>query len=170
MKQKIVWLFVATAILSVSTFAQKEMLTKEETVNYLNKKLQEVDGRELKRSYGTFRYSDLFFRMKGDDLELKYTENLLGGKPCYSTFVFNPAHISKLVPIHDKIAESAVKGIRIDFLAKTARSSICVTILSDTNQVFYPYFSALPENRVRIERALLHLRDLAKAEEEPFGN
>jgi len=169
MKAKIL-LFLVVAGLSVSAIAQKEMLTKEETVNYLNKKLQEVDGRELKRSGGTFRYSELSIQIKGDYVELRYTEKFAGGSPCYNTYVFNPAHISKLIPIHDKIAESAVKGIRIDFLAKTARSSICVAVLSDANQVFSPYFSALPENRLRIERALLHLRDLAKAEEEPFGN
>ena len=168
---KTILLIFAVLLSAGAAFPQKEMLTKEETVNYLNKKLQEVDGRDMIRPDYTFRYSDVSFRIKGDYLELKYTETVQGRPPCYNTYVFNPGHVSGIVPIHEKTKESPVRGLRLTFPTKTARSSICpATVLSDVDKVYFPYFAALPDNRQRIEKAILHLRDLAKAEEEPFGN
>ena len=163
----------AMAFLCVSASAQKEMLTKEETVNYLNKKLKEADGRDLITKDGQKRrYSGLYFQIKGDELELKYTETFGTVTVDYTTYVFNPGHISGIVPLGGYQADSPVKRLRITFPTKTPRHACCRygATLTDIDKVDFPYFASLPDNRLRIEKALLHLKDLAKAEEEPFGN
>ena len=40
----------------------------------------------------------------------------------------------------------------------------------DYGVVRLPFLDAAPGNRTRMEKAIRHLSDLAKAEEDPFGN
>lgn len=172
MKTRLLLLAVLIAVSCVSAAAQKEMLTKEETVNYLNKKLQEVDGRDLLRSDNLpYRYSDVSFKISGDNVVLKYNGTLQGRTWCTSTCIFNPGHIARLA-VYDSSAESPVKVIQIQFPAKTGRHSSCLSGagLVDVDHAALPFFGTMPDNFSRIEKALLHLRDLAKAEEDPFGN
>jgi hypothetical protein len=173
MKTRLLLMAAIIAVLGFSASAQKEMLTKEETVNYLSKKLQEIDGRNLITKGGqTRKYSSLSLRIIGDNLELKHTETYGTVTVDYTTYVFNPAHISSIVILGGYQDGSPVRRLRIMFPSKTARHACCgyTTSLSDTDKVDFPYFASLADNRSRIEKALLHLRDLAKAEEEPFGN
>lgn len=179
MKTILVLTFAVITFLSVPASAQKEMLTKEETVNYLNKKLQEADGRDLLRSDSPpYRYSDISFKISGDNVVVKYNGTLQGRSVCISTFVFNPGHISRIAVSqheYDKTTESPVKVIHIQFPSKTGRHSSCLTgalqsDFIDVDHAAFPYFAAAQDNFSRIEKALLHLRDLAKAEDDPFGN
>lgn len=172
--QTILLLIIAVvASLCVPALAQKEMLTKEETINYLNKKLQETDGRDRIESDGrSYRYSNLSFLIKGDNIELKYKET----RPdpmwpsAYETFLFNPGDITRVSLFGKKL--TGVGEIWIGFSSKTARRSCCSATanLSDVDYAYLPYFAGAPDNFLKIEKALLHLRNLAKAEDDPFGN
>lgn len=167
---KKILLILMVLVFAVSALAQKEMLTKEETVNYLNKKLQEVDGRSMSWPNAFSRYSNLSFRIKGDNVELKYVETFQNGTTRQTNYEFNPGHISKFETIHGPQSGSAVRSFRVKFISKTGRFSDTSTALKDVDYADFPYFAALTDARVRMQKALLHLRDLAKAEEEPFGN
>ena len=142
----------------------------------MNKKLQEADGRDLLHS-GNFgyRYSALSFKISGDDVVLKYTGTYLNrADGCIQTYIFNPAHISKIA-VYATPTQSPVKIIQIRFPSKTSRHSSCLTgalqsDFIDVDHAAFPYFATAQDNFSRIEKALLHLRDLAKAEDDPFGN
>lgn len=172
MKAKILLLLIVAAVLSVSALAQNEMPTKEETVNYLNKKLHEVDGRYFVFSDGdTIRFSGLSFRMKGDSVELKRTEQRANGTVDYEILEFDPGHISKIVVQRPK-GKVAVNYVSLYFATKVARRTCCFYGAKplDVDYGTFPYFEALPDNALKIQKALLHLRDLYKAEEDPFDN
>ena len=169
------YLFLLIAVLFATAglgSAQDTMLTKEETVNYVNKKLQELEGRDMSWDNGFVRYSALSFKIKGDNVELKYTQSSSSGDPRYTTYLFNPAHISAFDTIHGPRTGSAVRTFSVKFPTKTSRwaQGPSYAPFTDVDSVQMPYFDALPGNRKRIEKALMHLRDLYKAEDDPFGN
>jgi hypothetical protein len=168
--KKYLFLFLI-ALFTASVTAQDAMLTKEETVNYINKKLQELEGRDMSWANGSVRFSDLSFRLKKDDVELKFTETSTSG-PRYTTYVFNPGHISSFDTIHGPQTGSAVRAFSVKFPTKTGRwaQGSLYAPFRDVDYVQMPYFDAIPGNRKRLEKALLHLRDLYRAEDEPFGN
>ena len=171
--KKITFALVASALLfAASCFAQDTMLTKEETVNYVNKKLQELEGRDMSFANGYTRYSGLSFKIKGDNVELKYTESSGSGNPRYTTYLFSPAHISAFGTIHGPETGSAVRAFSVKFPTKTGRwaQGAAYAPFRDVDWVQMPYFDAIPGNRKRIEKALMHLRDLYSAEDDPFGN
>lgn len=168
-------MIAAIAVLCVSAPAQKEMLTKEETINYLNKKLQEIDGRDLLQPDKTpYRYSNVHFRIvkDKDTVELRVTGTYHGAHAgCEMVWIFNPGHISGIVPQSGATESSPVKHLLIQFPSKTVRYSSCqVPAWTDYDYASFLYFAAVPENALKIKRALLHLRDLYKAEDDPFGN
>ena len=162
------------ALFAMAASAQDAMLTKEETVNYLHKKLQEIDGRDMVKWWepGLMRLSAVSLRMKGDELELKYTRTFPDGLKHYYTYLFNPGHISKFDEPNKIKGESAVRDFIIVFPTKSGRWSCCDpnSKFEDAGSAHFPYFAALPGNRQKMEKALLHLRDLARAEDDPFGN
>jgi hypothetical protein len=164
----------------VSVFSQQEMLTKQETVNYLNKKVKEAEGVAEKTTTSKFirRYTNLSVQLKGGDVVLEYTSRLWreDGTPSASgptryTYSFNPAYIKDFVVDSDAAPGSQVKRLTVAFSAATVRKKLDYTQLEPDNTLYYlPFFASVPENESRIRKALLHLRDLAKAEDDPFGN
>ena len=106
MKTKIIFLLMLTVFLAVSSRGQDAMLTKEETVNYLHKKIQEVQGRtrvtvwEGVATRTTYRGAAV--SLKGSNIEIKISRSWPMTKAQTETFVFNPAYISSIELIKPK--------------------------------------------------------------------
>lgn len=212
-------LFIFLMLYTVAMFAQdRAALTKEETVNYINKKLVEViksgayendksqqwycwkqesslRGSELRitlsvnndaeKEFGSFDQS-FYYNDNGRRIEERYYS-------CsYSKFNiqidFNPAYI-KSIEIHPNNNETTGVGrILITLSSKTAKISSeevypydrdgvrCKSIdkrppVNSLSSEFEIYFlQADNTNFNKLKKAFEHLRDLVKAEDDPFGN
>ena len=146
--------------------AQDAMPTKEETINYIDKQLQEVLG--LRASPTHNKWERMSFRMSGGNISCEVAESY----PSHpERFVFNPRHIKTVVVGKAKDGNSHAY-IGIVFLKGTLRSAAGGTELRvdsrDEPFINLPYLVTVPGNGDRIAKALLHLKDLAKAEDELF--
>jgi hypothetical protein len=198
MKTKLILLLAFAVLSAASSFAQDAMPTKEETVNYLNKKSQEIvdhyhtyiDGID----WGRVQYSKISFSLKGDKVELKYEGKgsripndctLPLRSEIVGSYQFNPAHLSRIVTIKAQKPNEPIQMLRLYFSAKTVRSSGYAAgsdgcggssysnqdrLVTSRDALEFPFFANDPTNLSKIQKALLHLRDLAKAEDDPFGN
>ena len=190
--RRIIFLALGVLLFTFSVSAQDAMLTKEETVNYLQKRLKEVDGRYKTVVGDRFTYSDPSIKLQTDGtVELIYTRTSSesfcpGGYPIKYSYRFDPGEIERVGIYGSEKADDPVRHLAIVFKAKTARAREdhfrdrqCNRGLGykygtnrqwgDLQEVEFPFFATTPENRGRITRAILHLRDLAKAEEDPFS-
>lgn len=177
--KRTIFLLFSLIALSLSSVAQDAMLTKEETVNYLRKKISEVEGRTRVFEYDGRSYSHTYrnvaIELKGSNIEMTVTVSfLLRSDPTekYSTekFVFNPAYISRL-DIEKPKREEGIGTVNVRFDKKLVTWTFSDGRKpQDSAVAFFPYYATIPGNDERIKKALLHLRDLAKAEEDPFGN
>ena len=166
MRRNAIALAAFVLIFAASSFAQDAMPTKEETVNYLNKRLQEVEGRTEKVSNDlTRRFTNLSFTMKGD--EAVYVYSRIGGLDGVRTARFNPGHldyISVLKPVEGE----TIGWVHVTFKGKFVKQT-CKRDCDETTSYFsFPYLATSPESGKKIEKAFLHLRDLVKAEEDIF--
>ena len=94
------------ALFTTSAMAQDAMPTKEETVNYLNKKSQAIlDHSYTTAWWGRVQYSKISVSLKGDKIELKYEGkgskdetdcNIPLRSEIIGSYQFNPAHISRM--------------------------------------------------------------------------
>lgn len=176
----VVFLFVPAAS------AQDAMLTKEETVNYLNKKLQETDGRPayIKQNGKTYNriHLGLSFKLVGEKVEFRgksKSEHLDADTTINNTCSFNPAYI-KDVRVGNVDGYPPVKGSPVLVAVITLSGNLARCRMTDYRGrlidegdygvVRLPFLDAAPGNRTRMEKAIRHLSDLAKAEEDPFGN
>ena len=184
-------LIVVVFLFAPAASAQDAMLTKEETVNYLQKKLKEVDGRYKTVTGDKFLYREPSLTLlKDGTVELVYTttssEFCLSGYTVKFSYRFNPGEIAKIGIFGSEKADDPIRHLSLKFSARTARAREdhsngpqCKAGLGykygtnqqwgDLTEVEFPFFATFPENRGRITRAFLHLRDLAKAEEDPFA-
>jgi hypothetical protein len=166
-----------TLVLAVSSFAQDAMPTKEETVNYINKKLQDVVGKEEKLGKVATKFTAFSFALKSGKIEFDtYKEITYEGRTRNEreSQVFNPAYmIAGDAAVYDC---GAVVGESIclkfsDKLVKITTTSGSTTYASEAyDAVIIPLDLKIPELKSRLMKALRHLRDLAKAEDDPFGN
>jgi hypothetical protein len=178
------------ALFTTSAMAQDAMLTKEETVNYLHKKLREVEGRFTTIFSSKFYYNAPSINlMKDGTVEVIYTRSssdfCLGGYSVKFSYRFDPSEIVRVGTVSANPGDS-VSDLALIFSSRTARAredhtkgTSCTRSLGhwegtngqwgDLGRVNFPYFATSPENSGRITRAILHLRDLAKAEEDPFS-
>lgn len=197
MKTKI-YLFIAViAFLSVSASAQKEMLTKQETINYIDKKIKESEG--------LWYYSPSFkknlvqetitFSGNGDGtVKIDSTRSTKMEANCKEstsvTFRFKPETIAS---VELESPDTSSRGtIIIKLIGKTARVTTnlygpaqinsetgeCLNYRSRTgsdsgstvDNVWVSFLITDPTNFDKLRKAFMHLRDLAKAEDDPFGN
>ena len=188
---------------SIASFAQeKAALTKEETVNYLNKKLKECIGHYRQTPVTgeddrIFYYHNVSFTLSGSTLKLymKYSnyKEGTGTKECDYflidwTVEFNPIHITQITE-KSNTKNSPVGGIDVKFISKIAVEESDYyqrNVNNDNGRCFglalakethysvdttdLGFLQADPSNFNKIKKALEHLRDLSKAEDDPFGN
>ncbi|EAZ94817.1 hypothetical protein FBBAL38_10272 [Flavobacteria bacterium BAL38] len=198
MKKKVlIYLF---ALCSLTSFAQdKASLTKEETVNYLKKKINEIDGHYRTPGGLTNRlyFKNTSFDLDNNLLQLKTTrKNMLeefGGNCGYFENVnitwFNPAHIKDIILVEPNLGEP-VGLVKITLIGKVGRDIQEAYAYQKQNsntgncynwersdlkeysvsEISIPFLATDPSNFNKMKKALEYLRDLYKAEDDPFGN
>ena len=175
---------------AINSFSQeKEMLTKGETISYLNKVFQKVKGYKCINTghgYGTASWNSIsFIEEEGLGVTLKRItdEQILpdgcgqAGKPCWysetRTTTFNPAYITGLeLSSWDKEAPvyfANIKFVKNGLVQETSRTTGPARTYK-TDDVRLYFIMADKEDFERLKKAIFHLRDLCKAEEDPFGN
>lgn len=184
----------AILVFGTSVFSQGTMLTKEETINYLNKKAKETYEWTMLRTlykgsntYGEWKISDFSLTLKNGLIEIQYTEKQVA--PCtgdmsskiLNNWLFNPAHFqivnhnSNMYPKETSVVIAKVWS-KFDSVKLDAKWFDCAGNLKNVsyNKVGriadFPFYVKDPDNLKRIEKAFSHLRDLVKAEEDPFDN
>jgi hypothetical protein len=177
MKTRLLTILVFSLLVTASTFAQDAMPTKEETVNYINKKLQETVGFEHIIYISGFG-RDVRTKIKAHGISLangslQYSRSTLlddGSTNCEESFTFSPRlieHITVRGP--EKGSVGTVEG-KLGSKVGRYRSS-CPKHYEVATDWFALYFLAAEKaDGEKIKKALFHLRDLAKAEDDPFGN
>jgi hypothetical protein len=171
--KKYLFLFLI-ALFTTSATAQDAMPTKEETVNYINKKMQEVLGLDPyggSSSGSPQQYKQLWFKMSGANVEVGITEGAAAGYGSSGhtvTYLFNPRHIKDVVVGKPSKGNSTAR-VGINFYKGTLREGPTLRVIAhEVPFVNIPYLTTLPGNAEKIAKAILHLRDLAKAEDELF--
>jgi hypothetical protein len=154
--------------------AQNAMPTKEETVNYIHKKLQDLVGKVEKSSGGASKFVSFSFELKGAEIEYVVRETTYNGRTTNSKTlqVFNPAHINAG---DEAVYECGVgESICVRFPEKLAKKTETRGATSyaptEHDAAIIEYDPKIPEMKNRMMKALRHLRDLAKAEDDPFSN
>lgn len=195
---------------SFMTFGQeKATLTKEETVNYINKKLKESIDFEFRDLYvlsSTIEITECsitvtqeFSNYQNESAKSNHADFY----KLYNRFEFNPAQIGFIEKVTGMTGETGEQlqislnsktgkyiGIRFANVEKerTVYKPIVGSHLrSKEIETYYEYEkireSKLPEDEINInylgsdktnfnklKKAFEHLRDLCKAEDDPFGN
>jgi hypothetical protein len=161
--------------------AQDAMLTKEETINYLHKKVQEADnGYKFYQTQGKQTYKTPRLIKFLGKLEMSYTVVAGNQVATHVTCAFDPAH-AKSIDIYNGTKDDTVNIAQVFFHGKVvkcdqySKDRFGVLVLNSsrtymTDFMPIPFLDAVPGNRARVEKAIKHLIDLAKAEDDPFGN
>lgn len=196
-----------------TSFAQGATLTKEETVNYIDKKANEIFGHYRtvpladKKNY-KFYYSRSTVSMYGDKLTFEQRRrNYKDGAqdyryyPCNYVevkyeYTFNPGHIVSVEKYLNHIEGEPVGVIKITLKAVGISTTYmfgttekvrneysehygkCFDLKEYTDyresesatEIYLAYLQSDDSNFTKIKKALEYLRDLAKAEDDPFGN
>ena len=192
-------------------------LTKEETVEYINKRSKEVVGYTKANSAGeVFTIKDQFCKLTSDNKIERSLERVRIGydfNPNYGQLdrrvvnieIYNPAHIQSIELGASTNEAEAVGTIVINLLPQSARHTFQIyNRFPDINKYIGPsgpddlrayawnwvpldknkggsgneqasavylyFLKTDPSNFNRLKRALEHLRDLCKAEKDPFGD
>lgn len=210
----------------ITSSAQGTSLTKEETINYINKKMQETVGhyktnKQLNGSIGDKNYYWIHnISLYGDKVKVtrtrsNYTKSeisemgyvYVGGTsskfvPCdyYEDELvqeFNPIHISSIEFLKDPVSGEPIGSMQLNLKANTAQSKASYTSAKykfdssenvryeywdkchgsqtpstnpeSTNKIYINYLAADEDNFDKLKKAFEYLRDLYKAEDDPFG-
>ncbi|WP_316765880.1 hypothetical protein [Pedobacter frigiditerrae] len=180
---KIKLILIASLTIFVSTvFAQK--LTRQETINYINEKLNEAEALRWKNEgvYGKTTLTTNDFQTDSNRLNhvVYFNNMIIQDRESYSSFkvqsFFNPSKISRIV-IDSTKTTTDVGSFYIYFNDK---NPLIISNNSSTNSsnkqrsdyitVYYKQSDKLMYER--LSKAFLHLKDLAKAAEkpDPFAN
>ncbi|HEX8576296.1 MAG TPA: hypothetical protein VF677_08385 [Flavobacterium sp.] len=206
---------------SISLFAQdKAALTKEETINYLNKKAEEIIGHyrtinENLRNGTTkdvkYYYFSNSVSIDGNNVIFKqekrnykdegvYVNSYRTYYPCdyyemRQKNIFNPSHILSIEKSTSKVAGEPIGVIEITLKGNTGQRQAHISNPTEkmtyeqsdhygkcfyleeapfykesSKVVYFNYLQSDDSNFNKIKKALEYLRDLFKAEDDPFGN
>ena len=162
--------------LSFQSFSQGEMLTKGETISYIDKVVKRAIGHSpvwiMSSDDARAEITSAGFSASGENVSYTYRTKDYNDGYCrasgsYTTYTFHPAHIKNITM--KKINKSSVVYVIVKMRAKDM-----VTIQSDSRKYFsdeMSFYLFMPEtkNFDSFKKALLHLKDLASAEDDPFG-
>lgn len=183
--------------LNVSLVAQeKASLTKDETVRYLEKKIKEIVGhyRTPNNSNQTLYYTDPAVTFNDNLLRIKISRKNYVLDSRSSVYVelenytsFNPKDI-KEIKFENRNDWEPVGVLKIIFTSQVCKETMYAygyTSQDDngkgydwgqtdkkevsTNEALIPFLAADNTNFTKIKKALEYLRDLCKAEDDPFG-
>ena len=163
-------ILVLSLLFAASSFAQDAMPTKEETVNYINKKLAELDGHKVSKGRPAERAIG-FNLNQGGKIEMTFPHS---HERDGALWIFDPKDIADVEM--QKLPGSDMDKLLIRFVAKVAkgfrieRSGVVQNggdpAVIDNSILVYTV--RVPGYAEKLKKALLHLRDLAKAEDDLF--
>lgn len=171
---KKLYLIASLLLVSYCSVAQTPTLTKGETISYLDKKIKEAIGHSYSNVNGYV----------GKVVEAHVKESAKGISIMYYfdyknkyTYDFNPRLITGIAD-YSYTAGSPLNEIQIKFggticILSTVKPGTNGYNVSDSRSVSYAnmiYLKADSTTLNKIIKALEHLRDLLKAEDDPFGN
>ncbi|NCT94120.1 MAG: hypothetical protein GXC72_06835 [Chitinophagaceae bacterium] len=173
----LVCFFLVFAATSIRLQAQNAMLTKEETINYLNKKTLESIGHKYSSDKGYIGEVTKAEVVKDDKgVKIRFVLKFSSGTSGWFSFAFNPMHIKAVRP-YTNASSSSINEASIDMIGNTCLYSYgsgeyygySITETKSTNYANFMYLRADAENIEKIKKALTHLQTLLKAEDDPFG-
>ena len=162
---------VLSLLFSASVYAQDVTLTKGETVEYLNKKFKELDGRNY-TNISNYTIKNLSITFKDGLMVMSISEvGVEDGKSHNYIRKFNPLYITKIwsanvVPYGDNTGQLQ---IYLKIAGTEAYQSGAYGWTQNTDVLRLPFLN-VNDNDKKITKALLHLQALLKAEDDPFGN
>lgn len=174
MKRIVILLWACLMVLAVSA-QKKEKVSKEETIEYLNQKAKEAIGHEkISIAQAIFvnkkTVTDAYLKRTASGVEL-YVNFHSPNASSYTYTAFNPKHIISITNTsRQKLTlESPVGVLEIKFIGRTAlyNNNGDTTTVDRTN---FHFLQTDADNQKRIEKALLHLRDIFKTEDNTFGD
>ena len=171
---KKLYVFLFSLFFALNGMAQTPTLTKGETISYLDKKFKESIGHELTNNNGNIgKITTAEVRESAKGITITYEYNYRNKY----TYEFNPRLISSISEF-THIAGSPLNELNINL-----SGAVCVLTRSvanssggrdiTTSSVSFAkiiFLKADSSNFGKISKALNHLRDLLKAEDDPFGN
>jgi hypothetical protein len=143
--------------------AQNATLTKGETIEYLHKKIMEVDKQTTGTAGSVFQYPKVLLQNGAVKIEFDM------GTPRY-TYVFNPAYIKEVTLSKPNqttgwvLIELMSKAVAVEKAYAAADNG-----KSSSEFAWLPFLIGDGKNFDRIKKALLHLQALIKAEDDPFN-
>jgi len=161
---------------SLGAFSQGEMLTKGETINYINRVVKRAVGyNAVWIGCGPGKLAEISrasFEASGDDVVYTMDSKAYDKDRCMASsksykYVFSPVYIKT-------VTMKKVEGTSIAY-AKISFTNKGLVRFTDKGEKFWSedvsmYFVlAEPKNFESLKKALFHLKDLASAEEDPFG-
>ena len=166
---KILLTLAAVLMLSVSTFAQKEM-SRDEAISFLNQKLSELKGAKINDENEFFVRASL--RAEGNKITARWINKEVDNSLWSETYVFNPADI-KSMNVIDPPADN-IHFISITLTsesgAKYYNSGSTESELDDdprkkaTNKITFRYLKGDGTNGAKLEKALMSLKELAQTQ------
>lgn len=163
------YMIIISLLFCTSTLsAQNTLLTKEETINYLAKKFKEVDG--LYTDNGMWKYSHCDLTWVNNNIELTYRHTYNGDNVTDFTIRFNPLYITRIDNSRG-ITDVGVLEIFLSIPGQSTQSNHNGTFPRSTKEVNIMFLGSSSDrtNGDKIKKALLHLQQLLKAEDDPFG-
>lgn len=171
---KKLYVFLFSLFIALIGIAQTPTLTKGETISYLDKKIKESIGHSLTNSNGYIgKVTEAQVKESAKGISIMYYFDY---KTKY-TYDFNPRLITGIAD-YQHVAGSPLNEIQIKLsgaicILSTVKPGTSGYNVTDTKSVSYAnmiYLKADSTSFSKIIKALNHLRDLLKAEDDPFGN
>ena len=193
--KNVLTLFVLFLGLGVANAQEKKELTNEETVNYLNKKLSEVNEQWIVENNGSRQFIK-WLNVKNQDSEISIrdtrenritNDHTCGDWEKEQSYDFNPTQISEITDSPLK-TEQPIGYVQIKLIAKTAKYRMVFKVIETKNDgsnrscnywvnknddrefyeyIFIPYLKTDPTNFNKIKKAFEHLKKLS-ASDDPF--
>ena len=177
------YFFLFTILLSFNlSFSQDVSLTKGETVNYLKKKLNEINGEYTVRVGAATSIDDkyvsspyLYFNesMLSFSYSLYFRPYSSTSKPslfCGYSYTFNPMYIDTIWAPDRGLMSVWLKRSNAKYACTCSQYYPQHNKNENTSLISWPVPINDPDYANKIRKALLHLRDLLKAEDDPFGS
>ncbi|ERJ60660.1 hypothetical protein M472_18035 [Sphingobacterium paucimobilis HER1398] len=174
--------------------AQGATLTKDETLKYIGKKIDESKGYKDKDyiTYLSIALGEANINFSKVVCPYRSSENKSPNNRAntsyvehYYDFIFNPVFISSITNVYN--ADQNVSYVRLHFNSKTVKCNYYFKYWKEVqvyrmnydshdgaksyeyDYVDIPYLTADPTNFDKIKKAFEHLKTLSKVEDDPFG-
>lgn len=170
-------LFFICCCATIQGSAQGQTLTKGETISYINKMVKRAIGHNalwiMCSEYELGEIASSSFSENGETVTYSvssyaYKKGLCSAPAYNYTYEFNPAYIKSIT--QTPIKNTSVVRVKINMKSKDLIKVTSNSGKGFTDKMDIFLFLAEPKNFDSFRKALLHLKDLVSAEEDPFGD